>query len=190
MRTSLRALFFFLALASCAWGQSSLAGKWKLNTEESDDPAKKFQAAMQERMKEHGDGDHGGHHGGFGQRQSGGDHGPGGNHMSIRPESMTIEFTDPELKITDENNDTRTLYMDGRPSERSIHTPRGDAKISTTAKWQEDELDLESKMPDDSTSTQSYSLSPDKTKLFLTIRMQPMYSKDPITMHFTYDLVK
>src|SRR5262245_64663140 len=93
----------------------NFAGTWKKNVQQSDDPQKKFEKIMQQKNSEdshqqkrpHADVRMGAHHD---------SEGPGG---FVRfPDQLTIEYNKPELKLSGENDWQRTLYTDGRKSER------------------------------------------------------------------------
>jgi hypothetical protein len=168
----------------------NFAGTWKKNVQQSDDPQKKFEKMMQERnssdshqqQRPHADAR-------MGQRT--GEHhdseGPGG--FMRFPDQLTIEYNKPELKLTGENDWQRTIYTDGRKSEREINTPRGKGNLITIATWEGDQLKVENQGPGGGKSTATYELAPDGKQLFVQIRLQPIFSDEPITIRYVYDAV-
>jgi hypothetical protein len=169
----------------------NFAGTWKKNVQQSDDPQKKFEKIMQEKnssdshqhQRPHADAR-------MGQRM--GEHhdseGPGG--FMRFPDQLTIEYNKPELKLTGENDWQRTIYTDGRKSEREINTPRGKGNLITIATWEGDQLKVENKGPGGGKSTATYELAPDGKQLFVQIRLQTMFSDEPITIRYVYDAVE
>src|ERR1041385_6221670 len=161
-------IFVFLLAASLAFSAdpSSLAGKWKFNEKESDNPREKF------------DSGYGGHHehsagggwGGGGGHYGGGDH-QGRSGMFQAPAMITISYKAPEFKITDDKGTDRLYYTDGRKSEIEVREGR---KMSFTSKWEDDSLIVQSDAFNGNGMSQTYSLSPDKKKLYVKLRMQPM----------------
>lgn len=168
----------------------NFAGTWKKNVQQSDDPQKKFEKIMQERnssashqqQRPHADAR-------MGQRT--GEHhdseGPGG--FMRFPDQLTIEYNKPELKLTGENDWQRTIYTDGRKSEHEINTPRGKGNLITIATWEGDQLKVENQAPGGGKSTARYELAPDGKQLFVQIRLQPIFSDEPITIRYVYDVV-
>ena len=167
----------------------NFAGTWKKNVEQSDDPQKKFEKIMQEkdsadsqhRQRPHADVRMGEH------RDSEGPAGRGGP-MHF-PDQMTIEYNQPEMKITGDKGWDRTLFTDGRKSEREINTPRGKGKLISTATWEGDQLKVTNQGPGGGKSETTYELAPDGKQLFVQIRMQPMFADSPITIRYVYDKV-
>lgn len=168
----------------------NFAGTWKKNTEQSDDPQKKFEKMMKERHSSDSHQHQGSHPDGRMGQRSGEHHdseGPGG--FMRFPDQLTIEYNKPELKLTGENDWQRTLYTDGRKSEREINTPRGKGTLISTANWEGDQLKVENQGPGGGKTTATYELAPDGKQLFVQIRMEPMFSDEPITIRYVYDAV-
>jgi hypothetical protein len=160
-----------------------LNGKWKLNVKESDDMREKFQQAMKDQ-----EGAKGHHHrqavapgGGFGQgnREM---HGEMSN-IFQPPDSMTITYQAPELKITDSTGKERKYFTDGR---KTVEEARG-RKRTFISRWEDDSLIVESDSPDGGTMTQTYYLSPEGNKLYVKLRMQPMMLDHAITVVRVFD---
>ncbi len=169
----------------------NFAGTWKKNVQQSDDPQKKFEKIMQERNSSDSH-QHQRPHADVRMGQRTGEHhdseGPGG--FMRFPDQLTIEYNKPELKLTGENDWQRTIYTDGRKSEREINTPRGKGNLITIATWEGDQLKVENQGPGGGKSTATYELAPDGKQLFVQIRLQPMFSDEPITIRYVYDAVE
>jgi hypothetical protein len=106
------------------------------------------------------------------------------------PDQLTIEYNKPEMKVSGENGWERTLFTDGRKSEHEINTPRGKGNLITTATWEGDQLKVENQGPGGGKSLTTYELAPDGKQLFVQIRMQPMFSDEPITIRYVYDKIQ
>jgi hypothetical protein len=200
MKQLLSVIIFALVLAFplLVKAEVNFAGTWKKNVDQSDDPQKKFEKMMEERKSSdshqhnypHGDPRMGG-----GQRMGAGEQGehhdsegPGG---FIRfPDQLTIEYNKPELKLNGDKGWQRTFYTDGRKSEREVNTPRGKINLITIATWEGDQLKVETQGPGGGKTLGTYELAPNGKQLFVQIRMQPMFSDQPITVRYVYDAVQ
>jgi hypothetical protein len=192
MKRNLSVFIFVLVFAFplLVKAEANFAGTWKKNAEQSDDPQKKFEKLMKDREKDrdsseshqrpHADVRMGGEH-----HDSEGPGGPGG--FMHFPDQLTIQYNKPELKLSGEKGWERTLYTDGRKSEREINTPRGKANLVTTATWEGDQLNVENQGPGGGKSVTTYELAPDGKQLFVQIKMQPMFADEPITIRYVYD---
>jgi len=159
-----------------------LAGQWKLNQKESDNPREKFQQAAAQK------GDQKEEH-----RKSGGAYGESKGQGRMRgkaenlfdaPDSLSIEINNPEVKITDSKGNTRVLYTDGRKSEKVVDKER---TLTFFAKWEEDALVVTAQGPDGGNLTESYYLSPDGKQLYVKLEMRPVFMDHPITIIRVYD---
>jgi hypothetical protein len=174
--------------------EPNFSGTWKKNVQQSDDPQKKFQKMMQDRdsadsqnrKRPHADARMGQH---MGEHRDSEGAGAGGGPMHF-PDQLTIEYNKPEMKITGDKGWDRTIYTDGRKSEREINTPRGKGNLITIATWEGDQLKVENQGLGGGKSTTTYELAPDGKQLFVQIKMQPMYSDEPITIRYVYDKVQ
>jgi hypothetical protein len=196
MKKNLSIFIFAIALAFplVVKAEVNFAGTWKKNVEQSDDPQKKFEKMKQERdssdsnhqKRPHADAR-------MGQRMGGEHHdseGPGGPGGPMHfPDQLTIEYNSPEMKLSGDKDWERTLYTDGRKSEREINTPRDKGNLFTTAAWEGDQLKVTNQGPGGGKSETTYELAPDGKQLFVQIRMQPMFSESPITIRYVYDKV-
>ncbi len=181
---------FVFAFPVLVKAEGNFAGTWKKNLQQSDDPQKKFEKMMQERNSSESK-QHQYPHGDPRKSQRTGEHhdseGPGG--LMRFPDQLTIEYNKPELKLAGENDWQRTIYTDGRKSEREINTPRGKGNLITIATWEGDQLKVENQGPGGGKSTATYELAPDGKQLFVQIRLQPIFADEPITIRYVYDAV-
>ncbi|HEY7161705.1 MAG TPA: hypothetical protein VH815_10620 [Acidobacteriota bacterium] len=189
-------LFIFaivLAFPLVVKAEVNFTGTWKKNTQQSDDPQKKFEKKMEERNSSDSSHQHHYPHADsrMGQRMGNGEHHDSEDHGGFMrfPDQLTIEYNQPELKLSGENDWERTLFTDGRKSEREINTPRGKGNLVTIANWEGDQLKVENQGPGGGKSTTTYELAPDGKQLFVQIKMQPMFSDEPITIRYVYDKV-
>jgi hypothetical protein len=187
-------IFSILVLiSSFVFAEPNLSGTWKFNAAESDNPRSKFDGMHQGGQTQPGQGQgygrwHGSSQGGYSQGESHKDH--GGHGPFEPPQSLTITYAAPELKITDDKGKERILYTDGRKSEREIDSPRrGKVTITSTASWSDDQLVEESQMPDGGNMTVTYELAPDGKQLFIKSKMKTIYRDEPIEIRRVYDRV-
>jgi hypothetical protein len=183
---------------------ASLAGKWTLNKEESEDARSKMAEA---RGRRGGDaegggrvggggrsgGGFGGRGGGFGGRGGGfggrgRDH-DGGNPDAPRGGTMRSFFEPPQiLTITQTAEeigvDDGQLVLHLHPDGRKIKSEGGGAETMT--KWRGDELVVESKSERGAKITTAYMAVPEKHQLHITSTMEGR-SGDPITVRRVYD---
>ncbi len=137
----------------------TLAGSWKLNRDESDDPRKKMQEARGSNGGNNGGGPSGGGRrmgGGFpgvrgrgpyGRRGGGNGSGQSDNDRKrmqelFRPaDSLTIVQKDAEVDLTDDQNRKRIFYADGRQLQKS----KDDDYQEIAARWEDGRLVSEEK---------------------------------------------
>jgi hypothetical protein len=199
-----------LAAAEPAPAPPSLAGKWTLNKEQSEDARAKMHDAGGSgggRPRGGGSGGRGGgmggRGGGFGGR-GGGAGGPGGgfggrgggdrdadggNGGGARSDSMRSFFEPPEaLTITQSaeeigvDDGQRVLHL--HPDGKKIKSDGGGAE--TTTKWRGNELVVESKLERGPKITSAYMSVPEKHQLYITSTMEGR-SGQPITVRRVYD---
>jgi hypothetical protein len=181
----------------------NLAGSWKLNPDQSDDPHKKMQQA---RDRNRGGGPYGGHGGGGypgggypgggwpgGGGPYGGHHGGmGGQNDEDRErmrdllnpaDSLTIAQKDAEIDVTDDQNRQRVLYTDGRKLEKS----KDDKYQELAAHWEGSLLVTEEKGPRGGKLSRSFELAPDGQQLFETVFLQMGRSSSDVSIRYVYD---
>jgi hypothetical protein len=174
----------------------SLAGKWVLNKEQSEDARAKMRDANGGRRpggfegpRSGGGGPGGGHMGGgFGGRgggmgRRGGGGAPddrGGMHAFFEPpETLTITQSADEIAL-DDGQAVHHLHPDGRKMKAD-----GGATEETT-RWSGAELVVESKPSRGPKITAAYMLVPDKHQLDVTSRFEGRFA-DPFTVRRVYD---
>jgi len=187
-----------------------LAGSWKLNREESDDPRKKMQEARGS-SGGGGGGPYGGSRrgggypgGGYpGGGYPGGGGGPRGGHGGgmgggpsdedrqhmrdlLNPaDSLTIAQKDAEIDLTDDQNRKRVFYTDGRKLQKS----KDENYRELAAHWEGNLLLSEEKGPRGGKIARSIGLSPDGQQLIETLYIETGRSSSDVSIRFVYDLV-
>jgi hypothetical protein len=165
----------------------SLAGTWKLNKDQSDDPHQKMQQAMG------GSGEQGGGHGwggrGHGGGREGSEHGRGG--MMNDLSQLTIQQTDSTVKVTDASGRVLAVYpSDQGNSTKSSGNGDGDAGAPASAQWQGNQLVAVTQGTHGGKATRTYALSPDGSQLYVTTRMESKRFNQPVSFRLVYDPVK
>lgn len=196
--------------ASADSGQAALAGSWKLNHDESDDPREKLKSAIQDR--EQGGYPGGGRRGGMGgggigmgipgtgpmggppmggpmgyprQGQSSGSDEQRARLLQVvePPGEMSVAQKGPEIEMTDNQSHTRELFTDGRKLEK----PKKDAiETQVKAHWQGQTLVTEEKGPNGEKISHTYELSPEG-KLIDTLTLESKKLNTPIIVRSVYD---
>lgn len=179
MRHPLAALGLLVILAGGvqpAYGQTaSLAGKWKLNTEASDDPQAKLDAVTSAaptvksgystRNRTPGRIADGG-----AERTSGPRSLPGadfGRIMKPAP-AIEIEQNDSVLTIRDNQGVPQLLYLDGRKFEEQT---AGAEPKQTVAKWKDGKLTVERKLGGLGTIRETFALDSAKNRLMVDAKL-------------------
>jgi hypothetical protein len=186
----------------------SLAGKWTLNKDQSEDARAKMHDAGGSGGRTGGGGGFGGRRGGMGGRgggmggRGGGAGGPGGGFGgrsggdrdadggdanrggSMRsffepPETLTITQTADEIGVDDGQ---RVLHL--HPDGKKIKTEGGGSE--TTTKWRGSELVVETKTERGRKIDSAYMVAPEKHQLYVTSTLEGR-SGQPITVRRVYD---
>jgi hypothetical protein len=188
--------------------RKTLAGYWKLNSEQSDDPQKKLEEARQTRAGS-GGGPGGGGPGGGGGRvgigfpypgSGGGGNGPygsGGRGMGgdtgettaqmgelVRPDySQNIELKDAEVDSTDEHENKLVLFTDGRKIQKS----KDESLKQLPAHWDGSKLVTDEKGPGGRKMSRTFELSVDGRQLDETWHIENGKSGSLIIIRYVYD---
>jgi len=185
--------------------RKSLAGFWKLNADQSDDPQKKLEEARQTRAGS-GGGPGGGTGGGGGRvgigfpypgSGGGGGNGPYGGGMGgdggetteqmrelVHPDfSQTIELKDAEVDSTDEHENKLVLYTDGRKIQKS----KDDSLQQVSAHWNGAQLVTDEKGPRGRKMSRTFELSSDGRQIYETWHIENGRSGSPIIIRYVYD---
>jgi hypothetical protein len=189
----------------------SLAGMWKMNRDESDDPRQKLEQASS------------GGGGGWGQAPSGGGGGWGGwggggwgipgsgrgggwNRTSRPlPEAGTVDTPDfSQLTIEQSDSNTKVMGATGRvlaqtadnstaqdkQDKNSPHTTKklkNSADTPAIARWQGSELVTTVDGPRGIRTTRIYGLSGNGKQLYVTTRLESPRLNQPVSIRFVYD---
>ena len=187
--------------------RKTLAGYWKLNAEDSDDPNRKFEEARKTRAGQSDPG--GGPSGGIGGPRvgigypypGGGPNGPngpyGGPQMGdpnagtnervqemVRPAySRDIALKDAEVDSTDEHSNKVVFYTDGRKIQKS----KDDSLQEVSAHWNGAQLVTDEKGPQNKKMSRTLELSPDGRQMYETWHIENGKSGSPIAIRYVYD---
>jgi hypothetical protein len=174
--------------------RSTLAGFWKLNKDESDDPKNKVEDARH--SKDEPDGRMGGPRVGVGY-PGGGPNGPyGGRGMGsvdegalkleelVRPAfTQTIDLKDKEVDTTNEQDTKLVIYTDGRklPKQKD-YSPQ-----QILAHWDGAKLVTDEKGPQGKQMSRTFELSFDGKQIYETWRIEGSRSTSDIIIRYVYD---
>ena len=163
----------------------NLAGTWKLNQDQSDDPRAKMREAMG------GGGGGGGNGGGVGMGRGGGRPGRGqggGGGMMAEWEQLTIAQTDVGVKV---NGTTGRLLA---TTEAQSNSNGGDSSGGmgmgfppAVATWQGTQLVAKSQGFGGGTTTRTFELSPDGKQLIVTTKVENQRFNEPVTYKLVFD---
>jgi len=176
----------------------NLAGTWKLNTDDSDDPRKKLQQAHGSGRGQGGGRPSGGMgggwpgmggHGGYGGgRQGSGESDEDRQKMQIflQPaQLLNIYQKDPQIDIRDDSDRKFTAFTDGRKVEKSKDA--GNQQMD--AKWDEYRLVMEGKDPRGNKYERSYEVLEGNQQLRETLFLKVGRNNTEISIRYIYDLV-
>ena len=174
----------------------SLAGIWRLNQEESDDPAKKLQQA---RGSDRGSGS--GRRGGVGMGGGMGGHGgyggrgPGDTqsdadrakmHQFLEPSrELGIAQKEPEIDVAEDADRKLALYTDNRKIAKS----KDQTHQEFAAKWEEFRLIAEGQDPRGKKYQRSYEVLEGNQQLRETLLVKFGRNDTEISIRYVYDLV-
>lgn len=171
----------------------NLAGAWRLNQDESDDPR---QRAQQSRGISGGGGGVGGQHGGWGVGGPGGVgvyHGGGGRNQQAQDQAssmmeefsqLMIEQTDATVRVKDSGNQLVAQF----PMNSDTSNDK-DAK-NNFSQWQSGQLVVVTQGKHGGKITRRYTLSADGDQLYVTTRIDKSGSDQPVMFRFVYDPVR
>jgi hypothetical protein len=170
----------------------NLAGAWKLNQDESDDPRQRTQQSQ----GNSGGGGTGGQHGGWGVGGPGGVgvyHGGGGRNQQAQDQvstmmeefsQLTVEQTDASVRVKNSSNQLVAQFPMG-----SENSNDKEAK-NNSSQWQSGQLVVVSQGKHGGKITRRYTLSADGDQLFVTTRIDKNGSDPPVMFRFVYDPVR
>jgi len=177
----------------------SLAGTWRLNTDESDDPGKKLQQARGSGNGGRrggggmgggwpGGGGMGGHGGYGGRRQEGGESDSDRQkmHLFLEPSRrLTVSQKGPEIDLSDDDDRKFVFFTDGRKVEKSKDPNHQDFD----GKWEEYRLVAEGKDPLGNKYERSYEVLEGNQQLRETLYLKVGRSNTEVSIRYIYDLV-
>jgi hypothetical protein len=191
--------------------RTTLAGPWKLNRDESDDPRQRVRAAEGSSSGNTsgypGGGNTGGYPGGYpsggrrggypypggggggpygGQRNTGQDieDNPKMQPLMYSSESLNIELKNPEVDVTDDQFHKLILYTDGRQLQKS--TDNNHQEVA--AHWNGSQLVSDEKSPLGGKMSRTFELSQDGRNLQETLHIDNGRSKTPLVIRYVYDV--
>jgi len=194
--------------------RTTLAGAWKLNPDESDDPQQRVRAAERSSSGTTGGYPGGGSPGGGypgGGSPGGGYPGggyPGGGRRGGYPSGgqqntdqdiednpkmqplihpsglLNIELKNPEIDVTDYDLHKLTLYTDGRKLQKS----KDNNYQEVAAHWAGSQLVSDEKSPLGGKMSRRFELSQDGRQLFETLHIDNGRSNTPLYIRYVYDV--
>jgi hypothetical protein len=191
----------------------NLAGTWKLNPDQSDNPMEKMREAQQESdgpgvggggrrgmggggalggNDANGGGSGGGNEGQNGAAQQNGENQQRGQRRGGMQQmaQLVIEQTPTSTKVTDASGRVMALYL--APSDQGnaqSNTSNSDANTPPAAQWQDHKLVATQQMRNGGTTMRTYELSTDRKQLVVTTKIENKRFKVPLTIRQVYDPV-
>jgi len=178
----------------------NLAGTWRLNPDDSDDPKKKLQQARGSDRGSQGGGrpaggmgggwpgGHGGYGGYGGRRMGGGESDEDRQKMQIFAEPsqrLTIVQKEPEIDLSDDADRKLSAFTDDRKIEKS----KDPSNQQFAAKWEEYRLVMEGKDPRGNKYERSYEVLEGNHQLRETLFLKVGRNNTEVSIHYVYDLV-
>jgi hypothetical protein len=182
-------------------GKPNLAGTWKLNADQSDNPMQKMRQAQQDSGGQGGGGRRGGSGGGDGGQNGGGgaqqgeqQGGVGRRQGGMRGMAqLVIEQTPTSTKVSDSSGRVLALYSaspeQAPPQSNSADAANNDANAAPVAQWQNNKLVSTQPMRNGGMTTRTYEISPDNKQLIVTTKVENKRFKEPVTFRQVYDPV-
>ena len=187
--------------------RTTLAGGWRLNGDQSDDPRQRVRVAERGTGNYPGGGNPGGGYpggypGSYPRGPWGGSPFPGGGGRGgpgyggqdlednprlqplLRPaDSMTIELTGAEIDVSGDRGQKLVMYTDGR----KLSKPTNDRE-EVAAHWDGSQLVSDEKSPVSGKMSRIFELSHDGRQLFETLHIDTGRSETPIVIRYVYDI--
>lgn len=191
--------------------KNTLAGRWNLNRDESDDPRQKLEQASSngggggwgQGPAGGGGGGWGGPGGPWGGIGGGRSGGGGGWNRGGRPipddavadmsdfSQLTIEQSDSAAKVTGASGRVLAQYSadnSGAKNDKdSAKKTKDNPSTPPAARWQGDELVTTFNGPRGTKTTRIYQLSPNGKQLYVTTRLDNPRFNQPVNIRFVYD---
>jgi len=191
--------------------RTNLAGNWKLNRDESDDPRTRLRDAQRDDGGRNSGGypgggyPGGGYPGGYPGGQGGGFPFPGSGgggpyggrgggqdpednqrlQQLIQPASaFSIDLKDPEVDLTDDGSRELIFYTDGRKLKKSVD----DSRQEIAAHWNGRQLVSDEKSPLGGKMNRTFELSSDGRQLYENLHIDSSRSRSPLDIRYVYDI--
>lgn len=182
--------------------RTTIAGAWKLNSDESDDPRRKIKDST---AKNRGNSSgyprtSGGMGGPFPFPGSGGGGYPGGPQgngggrdtpadpklldVVLPAQSLTIDLKTSEVEATDDHFHRLIFVTDGRQLQKSSD----DSRQEIAAHWDGNRLVSDEKSPEKGKLSRTFELSADGRQFFETFHVDTNKSKTPVVIQYVYDM--
>jgi len=168
--------------------RTTILGKWKLNSDESDGP----RSRKQDSGGSNGGG-YPGRRGGMGGGGRGGYGRRGGESDEERqrmrelvspPAAMTLSMTGAEVDLLDDRDRKRAFMTDGRKLQKS----KDPSYQEIAAKFDGNRLVTEEKNPRGDKMSRTFELSRDGRQLYETLHMTTGRNNTPLALRYVYDL--
>lgn len=163
--------------------QPNLAGTWKLNEKQSDDPREKMRAAMNANGSDGGGG-------GMMRGRAGRRSGRGGGGMMAEFSQLTIDQTDKGVKVTGSSGRAIATSEPQSKDEQNAQDNNGGMMMRfppAEAKWQGNELVATSQGFGGGSVKRTFEMSPDGKQLYVTTKIESERLSQPVTYRLVYD---
>ena len=183
--------------------RTTIAGAWRLNPDESDDPRRKLKdSSPRNRGNSGGYPGNGGGMGspfpfpgsGRGGGYPGGPQGNGGGRdtpadpklldVVLPAQSLTIDLKTSEVEVTDDHFHKLIFVTDGRQLQKSSD----DSRQEIAAHWDGNRLVSDEKSPEKGKLSRTFELSADGRQFFETFHVDTSKSKTPVVIQYVYDI--
>jgi len=169
--------------ASQSSAKPNLAGTWKLNKDQSDDPRQKMREAMGVPAGQGGEGEAAGRLQ-PGAGRPGRVQGPRGG-MMAEWDQLKIDQSDSSVKV---NGASGRLLATSQPESKTENNDNGEMRFPpATADWQGNQLIAKSQGFGGGTTTRTFELSADGKQLDVTTKIENERFSQPVTFKFVYD---
>jgi hypothetical protein len=169
----------------------NLAGTWKLNADQSDNPMDKMREAREESGVQPGAGRRGGFGGGGGGgygRNGGGGMGGANRQRGAGMAQLVIGQTPTSARVTDASGRVIAQY-EANPQPDNSGSANPGQNAPPVAQWQDSKLVTTLHMRNGGTTTRTYEMSPDNKQLIVTTKIETERLKEPVIVRQVYDPV-
>ncbi len=107
--------------------------------------------------------------------------------LSQDPKYLRIDQHSNQIVVTDDNDNSQTLYPDGKKHDDKDSSGK---KVSTKTDWEGDVLTTEAKLSHAERLTQTFQVSDDGKRLFVTTRFEAPTLAGPLSIRRVFDFGK